>query len=93
MVTITSRVRCNSSDCRHAAWGTDGYSLGLGKRIRNPSSDHDEHYNDHHHDSGAYTDNHHNHHNHYNEHDLIDYDEYNHVHYICGTIYHCSRLT
>jgi hypothetical protein len=60
MVTITSRVRCNSSDCRHAAWGTDGYSLGLGKRIRNPSSDHDEHYNDHHHyyDCCAYDHNH-----------------------------------
>jgi len=79
MGAIASSSQRNSSHCWHATRGTNGYSLGLGKRIRNPSSDH--HLNDHHHDDGRANDNDHrcandNDHNFYDNHNYYD----NHKH-------------
>jgi hypothetical protein len=66
--------------------------LGLGKRIRNPASDHylNDNDNDYHHDDGA---NNYDHGCAHNHHDLINYDDYNCDHYICGTNHHSSYLT
>jgi hypothetical protein len=66
--------------------------LGLGKRIRNPSSNHDIHHHNYDHHGSA---NNYNHHgsanNHYNEHDH-NYDD-NHNYDVDNDYYHCPWLT
>jgi hypothetical protein len=70
MGATSSRNRCNSRSSGNTGWCANGYSLGLGERIRDSATNNDDNYdnddnnNNHHHFNYLH---HHNHDNGANE--------------------------